>query len=533
MKYVVRALLEVKWLLVCTISVMFLYQYNNAQLLKFIHLAVEESSTSNYVSYVIMALIADTILDTILSRSRAINHYFYTSLNNRLCDKVLDVEMSAFETFSVAKVATMRDNNFKIAQLVWTVIQFVSAVTSVVINAYVICTISKIALIPMLLIGLILGSLLYYMNNRWAQIDKEFNKEAGLRNTELTEVTYGYAEVRSFGTRETHRKSLRGRNESILGLSKTRILTSQIMTALVDSSSSVLSVLGLLYVITLVKDGVITSSIAVTLILYLWRITRPFCTIISTFSEISEYKAAVPLFEKFMDYENRVVDGTISLESFNDKIEIKDMDFYYDSSNNVLQNINMEIRKGERVGICGESGGGKSTLIKLLLRFYDPTSGAISIDGIDIKKLGIDSYRSHIGVVSQDTHIFEGSIRDNIAYALKAKTSQVPEEEIIRVCKQAKLWDFISKLKDGLDTDVGPNGLKLSGGQKQRISIARILLKDPDIILLDEATSALDNETEKCIKETLDMLNGKTIVAVAHRLTTIKDFDKIYVFDNK
>jgi len=127
--------------------------------------------------------------------------------------------------------------------------------------------------------------------------------------------------------------------------------------------------------------------------------------------------------------------------------------------------------------------------------------------------------------VSQDTHIFEGSIRDNIAYALKAKTSQVPEEEIIRVCKQAKLWDFISKLKDGLDTDVGPNGLKLSGGQKQRISIARILL--------DEATSALDNETEKCIKETLDMLNGKTIVAVAHRLTTIKDFDKIYVFDNK
>ena len=185
MKYVVRALLEVKWLLICTISVMFLYQFNNAQLLKFIHLAVEESGSTSYVSYVIMALIADTILDTILSRSRAIKHCFYTSLNNRLCDKVLDVEMSAFETFSVAKVATMRDNNFKIAQLVWTVIQFVSAVTSVLINAYVICTISKIALIPMLLMGLILGSLLYYMNSRWLQIDKEFNKEAGLRNTEL------------------------------------------------------------------------------------------------------------------------------------------------------------------------------------------------------------------------------------------------------------------------------------------------------------------------------------------------------------
>jgi len=511
---------------------MFLYQYNGAQLLKFIHLAVESDST-NYVTYVIMALIADTILETILSKSNSINHYVYTTLNNMLCDKVLNVELSAFEKFSVAKVATMRDNNFKIAQLVRTVIKFVSAIASVLINAYVIYAISRIALIPIILMGMILGLLLYYINNRWLQIDKLFNKEAGLRNTELTEVTYGYTEVRAFGTREAHRKSLKDRNNKILELSKSRICTSQIMTTLVGSSSSILSILGLLYVIMLVKDGTITSSIAVTLILYLWRMTKPFCTIIFSFSDIAECKAAVPLFEKFMDYENVINNGSVVLESFNDCIELKNLNFYYDSSNSVLQDINMNIKKGQKIGICGESGGGKSTFLKLLLRFYDPTDGSIMIDGIDIKRLDIDSYRSKIGIVSQDVHIFEGSIRDNIAYALKSKTSIVPEEEIIRVCKQAKLWNFVSKLKDGLDTDVGPNGLKLSGGQKQRISIARILLADPEIILLDEATSGLDNVTEKGIKEVLDTLNGKTILAVAHRLTTIKDFDKIYVFDNK
>lgn len=532
MKYVIKAVLEVKWFVIAILGVMFMYQYNSAKLLEFIHLAVETADQS-YVNYVIMALIADVVLETVLWRQETIDKYVFTTLNNMLCDKILDVDVTAFEQFSLAKIATMQSNNIKLANLVKTIIHFSSSIITVFIYAYSICMISTVALFPMLLTGLVLGILLYVLNNKWEEIDEKFNAKINDRNTELTEIIYGFSEVRTFGSREIHRKSLNNLNNQILRFNKKRAGISQIMTALAGTSSSVMSILGLLYVIMLVNNGTLTSSIAVTLILYLWRMTKPFCDMIFAFSDIAEYRAAIPLFAEFMDYKNSINNGNVVLESFDDKIELNNMNFYYDSSNTVLQDINMEIVKGQHIGICGESGGGKSTLLKLLLRFYDATGGSISIDGIDIKKLNVDSYRSKIGIVSQDVHIFEGSIRDNIAYALKGRAPIVPEEEIIRVAKQAKLWDFVSKLKDGLDTNVGPNGLKLSGGQKQRISIARLLLADPDIILLDEATSALDNETEKYIKDTINMLAEKTVIAVAHRLTTIKDFDKIYVLNNK
>ena len=181
------------------------------------------------------------------------------------------------------------------------------------------------------------------------------------------------------------------------------------------------------------------------------------------------------------------------------------------------------------MAFVGTTGSGKSTILKLLLRFYDVTSGEILLDGQNIKNLKQDSLRSFIGFVSQDTYLFDGTIRDNILYGSFNKT----EDELIQVAKTAEAFDFIQALPNGFDTVVGERGQKLSGGQRQRISIARALIKDTPVFILDEATSAVDNETEAAIQKSLNKItNEKTTLMVAHRLSTIIHADKIFVIDS-
>jgi ABC-type multidrug transport system fused ATPase/permease subunit len=247
--------------------------------------------------------------------------------------------------------------------------------------------------------------------------------------------------------------------------------------------------------------------------------------IVDELDELSTNLSYLPEFDEMMKYENVVKDGKIKLESFNSDIKLNNLSFSYDSSDEVLHDINLTIHKGEKIGICGSSGGGKSTILKLLQKFYLPTKGSISIDDIDISELTNTSMRSFIGVVEQETHILNNTIWENIRYA----RSNASDYEVIEAAKKAEIYDFIQKLPEGFDTNVGPNGLKLSGGQKQRIALARIFLCDPEIVILDEATSALDSESERLIQHALDNLNGKTIIAVAHRLGTIKNSDKIVV----
>ena len=244
--------------------------------------------------------------------------------------------------------------------------------------------------------------------------------------------------------------------------------------------------------------------------------------------------------ENFIYYENYCdlinIENSINYEDNTQKddfkydIELENVSFKYKGSErNVLNNINLRIRKGEKIGICGKSGGGKSSLIYLLNRFYDPTQGDIKIDGINMKSISNESLRKLVSYISQDTDIIDGTIRDNITYGM----SNVNEEEIIDICKKSNLYDFINSLPDGLNTEVGTRGLKLSGGQKQRISIARAYLQNAPILLLDEATSALDNESESIIQESLDEIGkDKTVISIAHRLSTIKNCDRIIVIDN-
>ena len=220
-------------------------------------------------------------------------------------------------------------------------------------------------------------------------------------------------------------------------------------------------------------------------------------------------------------------ENCIKFENFVSDITFENVDFKYkDSVEKILKNINLDVKKGETVAFVGNSGGGKSTLVNLIPRFFDVSSGSLKIDGIDIRDYEIKSLRKAIGIVPQETFLFSGTILSNIKYSRQNATF----EEVVEAAKQANAHEFIENLSDSYNTEIGERGIKLSGGQKQRIAIARAILENPQILILDEATSALDNESEKLVQDALEkLMDGKTTFVIAHRLTTIENSNKIVV----
>ena len=217
------------------------------------------------------------------------------------------------------------------------------------------------------------------------------------------------------------------------------------------------------------------------------------------------------------------------LDNLRSDILFDSISFNYPGGQTLFHEFSMHIKNGTSVGIVGDTGSGKTTLAKLLLRLYDPVSGAIKIGDSDIKDVSIESLRNKIGVVNQETFLFDGSIRKNIAYGNK----DCEEDDIIRAAEQSQCTEFISSLSDGYDTIIGERGQKLSGGQKQRLAIARAIVRQPDILIFDEATSSVDNKTERLIQKTfMDIKQDRTMIIIAHRLSTIRNCDNIFVIKN-
>lgn len=275
----------------------------------------------------------------------------------------------------------------------------------------------------------------------------------------------------------------------------------------------------------------VTLAILVMFSMLIQRILWPLTRLGSTIDDLERARASAHRVFRLLHTEPEIIDPAHpkKLMQVKGEIQFEDVDFAYQGHQPVLHKLNFNISPGEVVGIAGHTGTGKSTLVKLLLRFYDVTSGAIKIDGYDIRDITLYDLRRHIALVSQDVYLFHGSIRENIAYSLQ----QVSEEEIIAAAKTAQLHDFVMSLPQAYDTIVGERGIKLSGGQRQRLSIARALLKQSPIIVLDEATSSVDTQTEQAIQQNLkEIIAGKTALIIAHRLSTIRDADRIMVMRN-
>jgi ABC-type multidrug transport system fused ATPase/permease subunit len=458
--------------------------------------------------------------------NRSARYKVFESMNNRFVDKVLDADYKLFTEFSVARITTISDFMNRVTSVGVSLVQMISQACTIVVSLgsmYLLAGNMIIPVVGMYIIGVILMRYLYKVYDKQA---RKFEKVRRARNQELENVINGFQEVRTFNVIEHERKKIRGMNRDMRNVREEKQRTDVCISGLVEVLDSVGIIIVAMYTVSMVANGTMTAATAMTVVMFVVKLTWPLIQILNFTDELSDNLALSKDYDSFMKFENQHrPDATIDIGDFNDSIRVKNVRFAYSNTSSVLNGLDMVIRKGERVGICGETGDGKSTLLKLLNRFYLPDSGHISIDHVNMDQITMSSYRKLVGSVQQENIVFPGSIRDNILFAVPNAT----EYELIEACKKAELYNFVSKLPEKFDTVVGPRGLTLSGGQKQRIALARLFLQDPEIILLDEATSALDNETETLIQDAIAKLEGKTIITVAHRLSTIKDCDCIYV----
>lgn len=267
-------------------------------------------------------------------------------------------------------------------------------------------------------------------------------------------------------------------------------------------------------------------------ILYIGMFMQPINRFVMLFEQLQEGMAGFGRFYEIMNTEDEPDDGEVVLEDVKGNISFEDVTFGYESDNErlVISKLNLKVDAGKTLALVGPSGGGKSTLCNLIPRFYNVKDGRITLDGVDIRDITLNSLRKNIGIVSQNVFLFDGTIRDNIAYG----ATDASDEQVIDAAIKANIHDYIMTLPNGYDTEVGERGIKLSGGQRQRVAIARVFLKNPKLLILDEATSALDNVTEMQIQKSLAELSlGRTVIVVAHRLSTVKNADEIVVIDNR
>ncbi|HEA6725057.1 TPA: SAV1866 family putative multidrug efflux ABC transporter [Staphylococcus aureus] len=348
----------------------------------------------------------------------------------------------------------------------------------------------------------------------------------------LHERVQGISVVKSFAIEDNEAKNFDKKNTNFL----TRALKHTRWNAYSFAAINTVTDIGPIIVIGvgayLAISGSITVGTLAAFVGYLELLFGPLRRLVASFTTLTQSFASMDrvfqLIDKDYDIKNGV--GAQPIEIKQGRIDIDHVSFQYnDNEAPILKDINLSIEKGETVAFVGMSGGGKSTLINLIPRFYDVTSGQILIDGHNIKDFLTGSLRNQIGLVQQDNILFSDTVKENILLGRPTAT----DEEVVEAAKMANAHDFIMNLPQGYDTEVGERGVKLSGGQKQRLSIARIFLNNPPILILDEATSALDLESESIIQEALDVLSkDRTTLIVAHRLSTITHADKIVVIEN-
>lgn len=385
--------------------------------------------------------------------------------------------------------------------------------------------------IIMLVVGPFLGITIAMMGKARKKASRGIQIEMGKVSGMLQESFVGIREIKAFNAEKIETNQF----IDLLHRCFNSIMRNVQIESLTPACVEIISMFGCSFVFYIatqqiisgsITAGQLTSFVAAMLLAY-----NPLKKIINIVGEIQYGRAAADRIFALMDYVYpSVSEQSVELSSFNREITWKDVCFHYGNSDYVLQNVNLTIRKGESIGVVGPSGAGKSTFCDLLLGFVHPTGGIIKFDDTNISNISYASLRNNIGYVGQRPFLFNDSVFNNILYARPKAT----EEEVVRACKAAHADDFIRRLPDGYQSIVGENGTLLSGGQKQRITIARALLKDPEILIFDEATSSLDHDSENHIRMAIEELRGKkTLIIVSHRSTMLENVDRLLTINHK
>ena len=366
-------------------------------------------------------------------------------------------------------------------------------------------------------------------NRRMRKGFKEQKRHIGVLNADIEDSLLGVKVVKSFANEDVEIEKFQKGNKKFLDIKSETYSSMAGFNTITKAFDGIMYIIVVLFGGLFLVEGKMSSGDIVAFILYVQTLLTTVRRIVEFTEQFQRGMTGIERFTEIMDQDIEIFDDedAVDLENVKGKIEIKNVSFKYNNNNeNVLNNISFTINPGQKVALVGPSGGGKTTLCNLIPRFYDVEDGEILVEGIDVRKIKLQSLRSNIGMVQQDVYLFSGTVRENILYGKPDAT----EQEIIDASKAAGAYDFIMNLENGFDTYVGERGVMLSGGQKQRISIARVFLKNPPILILDEATSALDNKSEFIVQESLENLaKGRSSLTIAHRLTTVQNADLILV----
>ena len=404
---------------------------------------------------------------------------------------------------------------------------FMNVISGVLMVCFAIFMMFRVNLV-MTLCVLVIIPISYIIIKKIAKVSQEsfdvHQRALGDLSANVTESFSGYNEIILFGKQEESVKKFEKINENIRETAyKAQFLSylmSPLLSLLTYLAIGVVSVIGTIYAI----GGVITVGQLQAFVRFIWQVNEPLTQVSQLSSQIQSALSAMDRIHEFIEYEEEI-DVEREEKEFEGNVEFKDIRFGY-GEKEVLHGVSLDAKKGETVAIVGPTGSGKTTIVNLLMRFYDPNSGSILIDGTNSKDINRSTLRDNIGMVLQDTWLFTGSIRENIRFSKPDAT----DAEIEQACKYANADEFISTLPEGYDTVIDEEADNISQGEKQLLTIARAILKDPKVLILDEATSSIDTKTEKNIQNAMDyLMEGRTSFIIAHRLSTIKNADKILV----
>jgi subfamily B ATP-binding cassette protein MsbA len=490
------------------------------------------------LNYLILGLFVVFLLQALISFVRSyslsiVGHNVAKDMRVATYSKIQELSMDFFERNRLGDLVSRLTNDINLVQgtLTGGITSLVSQVISLIAGILLLFSLDvRLTLVTMITLPLVI----YFskiLGNKMRSVSREVQRQLGLITSFIQETLSGVSTIKAFRLEGYVKEEFSNNNSIILNVSldgdKYRAKMGSLISFLNDLA--LLAVMG--YGAYRVMSGHMSAGELIAFILYIGNITGPISGLIGVYADAQRALSAGERVFEVLEATPRVEDPPVPalISELKGQVEFSRVSFSYDNGKEILKDVSFKINPGEMVALVGMSGAGKSTIAKLIPRFYDISEGAIFIDGVNIKDIPQATLRDAIGIVPQDPYLFAVSIRDNIACGKIDAT----DEEIITAAKEANAHEFITQLDKGYLTEAGEKGTKLSGGQKQRIAIARAILKNPKILILDEATSSLDTISERAVQDALTrILSTRSTLVIAHRLSTVKNADRILLLDN-